>query len=70
MSCILIMDMYQTATTSLVNPEDSVKVPVAWMQNHLDGRHHPALNTENPNVVYQSDKQAFVLLEDKPSLDL
>ena len=70
MSCTLIMDKHETATPSLVDPEDSVKVPVAWMQNHLDGRHHAALNTENPNVVYQRDNQAFVLLEDIPALDL
>lgn len=71
--CVWIMDVecrYQAATPSFVNSDNSAQDTVAWMQNNLDGRHHPALNTGNPNIVYQRDKQLFALREDKSSLDL
>ena len=41
-----------------------------WMQNHLDGTLHPALNTDIDGLVYNSDKKKFTLLADDAPLDL
>ena len=42
----------------------------AWMQNRLDGSIHPALNTDNPLVIYDEDKHNFTLHKDEYKPDL
>jgi len=42
----------------------------AWMQNRLDGTIHPALNTDNPYIIYDNYKQAFAILKDEDKPDL
>lgn len=48
-----------------VNPEKDV---CAWMQNNLDGSHHPALNTDV--AKYDGDRQAWTLLSEEAKPDL
>lgn len=42
----------------------------AWMQNRLDGTHHPALNTDNPYIFYNDQNARFHLLADRARPDL
>ena len=49
---------------------NSANDAAAWMQNRLDGSIHPALNTDDANIIYDNSTHAFALFEDKNDLDL
>ena len=50
--------------------DNSAGDTAAWMQNRLDGSHHPALNTDDENIVYSREEELFVLLKDEVKPDL
>lgn len=55
---------------SLVISDNPVDDAPIWMHNRLDGSIHPALNTADPNITYDSYKQAFDLLKEVAKPDL
>ena len=50
--------------------DNSANDAAAWMHNRLDRSIHLALNTDNPHIADDNDKQAFALLTDEKKLDL
>ena len=55
---------------SLTISDNSADDVAAWMQNRLDGSIHPALNTDDSNIIYDPDKQAWALLKELEKPDL
>ena len=62
--------MGEPANMSMTISDNSADDVAAWMENRLDGSIHPALNTDDPNIIYDPDKQVWALLKEIEKPDL
>lgn len=53
----------ETNISKLISDNSANDAP-AWMLNRLDGSHHPALNTNIPDLGWESSKNAFAIFKD------